>query len=84
MRRPTVLDPLDDLHQVPIVFENKCPSARAVRCVHVHLVESVDEDVGDGGIAQQPFERAQAEELVQNVVDERFAFVLRVVSCRAR
>ena len=39
----------------------------------VDQIEAIDEDVRDGRVAQQRFERTEAEELVQHVGDKRFA-----------
>ena len=40
----------------------------------IHLIEAIHEDVRDRAIAKKSLERAQAEELIQDVDDQRFAF----------
>ena len=42
--------------------------------LHVHLVEAVHENVRDLRVREQLFQRAQAEQFVQDVTDERLAF----------
>ena len=41
---------------------------------HVHPVKAVDQNVGDGQIFQQLFQRAQAEDFVENFARETLAF----------
>ncbi len=40
----------------------------------INLVRAVDQDIADGRVLEQHFERAEAEGLVEHLVDEAFAF----------
>ena len=42
--------------------------------LHINQARSSDQDVGDGGIAQQRLERAQAEDFVENFLDDAVLF----------
>ena len=66
-------DALDDLHQVAVVAKEDVGQFEPAVALDVDLVETVDEDVGDVLVAQQRFERTEAEELVEDVDDQRFA-----------
>ena len=66
-------DPLDDLHQVPIVLEDDVGLFELAFALHVDLIRPVDENVRDRRVAQQRLERAEAEQLVEHVGHERLA-----------
>ncbi len=68
-------DALDDLHQMPLVFEDDVGRLETAVPFHVDLVVAVDQDVGDQRIVQQHLERAEPEELVQDIVDDVLALV---------
>jgi hypothetical protein len=61
--------------QVTLVPEGDVRRLQAAVLFDIHLVEPVDEDVRDGRIRQQHLERPEAEELVQDVGDDRVALV---------
>ena len=76
MRRPTVLhDPLDDLHQVPIVAKDDVGLLQPPVPFDIDLVEPIHEDVRNRAVAKQTLERPQAEELVEDVDHQRFTFL---------
>ena len=66
-------DALDDLHQVPIVLEDDVGFLELAFALDVDLVVAVDQNVRDRRIAQQHLERAEAEQLVEDVGDQRLA-----------
>ena len=66
-------DPLDDLHQVHVVLEHDRRFLELALALDVHLVVAVHEDVGDGLVAQQLFERPEPEQLVDHIGDERLS-----------
>ena len=66
-------DALDDLHEVLVVFEGQAGQFQLAGALDVNLVEAVDENIGDGVILQQGFERAQAEYFVQDFARQPLA-----------
>jgi hypothetical protein len=68
-------DALDDPHQVTVVTKYGGDRFEDAVLFDVDLVEPIDEDVRHIGIDEQGLEWAQAEQLVQNVDDDRFALV---------
>ena len=64
-------DALDDPEQVRVVLEDDLRLFEAPFALDVHLIVPVDQDVRDVRILEQRFERPEAEDLVQNVGDER-------------
>ncbi len=66
-------DAVDDLHQVPIVLERQAGEFELAAALDVHPVEAVDQDVGDGGIFEQRFERAEAKDFVENLAGQSLA-----------
>ena len=72
MRRPTDADDaLDDCDKGARRSGRRRRSLPAALALDVDLVVAIDENVRDVGIAQQRLERTEAEDLVQNVGDER-------------
>ena len=67
-------DAIDDLHQVGVVFEAETRRFELAGTFHVDLVVTVDQDVGDGRIFEQWFQRTQAEDFVENFARQTFAF----------
>ena len=60
-------DALDDLHQVLIVFEGQIfHQLQLASSLDVDPVEAVYQDVRDGVVLEQGFERTQAEDFVEN------------------
>ena len=66
-------DAVDDLHQVLVVFERQAGDFELAGALDVDAIEAVDEDVGDGGILEQGFERAEAEDFVEDLARELLA-----------
>ncbi len=58
---------------MPVVPEHDVGLFELAVPLDVDLIEPVDEDVGDVGVAQQRLERTETEQLVEHVDDERFA-----------
>ena len=72
MRRPTDADDaLDDAQQVRVVLEDDVGLFEHAVPLDVDLIVAVDQDVGDVRVLQQRLERAEPEELVQDVGDQR-------------
>ena len=59
-------DLVDDVHQVRVVLEPNVGFFQHSRAFDVHLLVAVHQNVVDGGILQQRFQRAQSENLIQN------------------
>ena len=57
-----------------VVAEHNVRLLEAPIAFDIHLVVLVDEDVGNGTIREQCFERTEAKQLIQNFDDEAFAF----------
>ncbi len=68
-------DPLDDLHQVPVVAKHDRGFFELAVALDVHLVVAIHEDVRDVAILQQLLERTEAEQLVEDVGDQVLSFV---------
>ena len=66
-------DALDDAQQVRIVLEDELGRFELAFALDVDLIRLVDQDVRDARIGEQRLERPEAEELVEDVGDERFA-----------
>ena len=66
-------DAVDDLHQVLIVFERQAGDFQLAGALDVDAVEAVDENVGNGGIFEQRFERAEAENFVEDFARQLLA-----------
>ena len=66
-------DPIDDPHQVAIVLERAGHALQHTGSFHVHLLVGVHEDVVDGRVAQQRFERPEPEDLVEDVAEDLLA-----------
>ena len=66
-------DALDDHAHVRLVFEAHVGFHHAARALDVDVVEAVDHDVADGGIFEQRFERAEAEDFVEDLFDQPLA-----------
>ena len=62
--------PLDDLHQVLFVGEDRVGLLQPAAPLHVDLVRPVDQDVGDVGILHVGLQRPQAERLGHQLVDQ--------------
>jgi hypothetical protein len=60
-------DLLDDLHEVGVVVEGHLGQFQPAAPLDVHLVERVNQDVGNGRVVQQRLERAEAEHFVLDV-----------------
>ena len=69
-------DALDDLHHVRVVAEDQRGLLQPSLALDVDLVVAVDEDVGDRRVAQQRLERTEAEDLVEDLDDQRVALEL--------
>ena len=68
-------DPLNDVQQVVVVVEGNVGPLQLAAALHVNGLRAVDEDVGDGRVLQQRFERAQPERLVEHLVDQPLALL---------
>ena len=66
-------DALDDAEQVRVVLEHDVGLFEPAFTLDVDLVVPVDQDVGDVGVLQQHLQRAEPEDLVQHVGDQRVA-----------
>ena len=69
-------DLLDDPQQVPLVLEADRRRLQHAVALDEDLVVAVDQDVGDGRVLEQRLERAQAEQLVEDVADQLLALGL--------
>ena len=58
---------VDDLHQVLVVFERQACDFQFAGAFDVDAVEAVDQNIGDGGILEQGFQRAQPEDFIENL-----------------
>ena len=65
-------NPVDDLHEVRIVLEAQSSGLKLARAFHVDSIKTVHQNVGNGWIFEQRFERAQAEDFVQNLPRQPF------------
>ena len=50
-----------------IVLETQTGGLELARPFHINLVVAVDQNIGDGGVLEQGFQRAQAEDFIQNL-----------------
>ncbi len=66
-------DAVDDLHEVLVVFERQPGDFQFAGALDVDAVEAVDENVGDGRILEERFERAEAENFVENLARQLLA-----------
>ncbi len=56
-----------------VVFERQDGFFELAAALDVDAVEAIDEDVGDGGVFEQRFERAEAEYLVEDLARQLLA-----------
>ena len=70
-------DALDDHADVGLVLEADVGFHHAAGALDVDVVEAVDHDVADGGILEQRLQRAEAEDLVEDLLDELLALAPR-------
>src|SRR5258708_15144806 len=66
-------DALDDLHEVPVVFEGQAGQFQLAGALDVHLVEPVHQNVGDGVVLEQGLERAETEDLIEDFARQALA-----------
>jgi hypothetical protein len=66
-------DALDDLHQVLVVLERQAGEFKLAGALDVDPVEAVDENVGNGVVLEQRFERAKAEDFVEDFARQALA-----------
>ena len=66
-------DLVDDVHQVSLVLEHNVGLLDHSAPLHIDGLVGVDQNVVHGGIVQQRLERAEAEDLVENVVRQPVA-----------
>ena len=59
-------DLVDNVHQVRVIFEPDVGFFQHSRPLDIHLIVSIHQNVVDGGILQQRFQRSQPENFVQN------------------
>ena len=67
-------DAVDDLQQMVVVAELDVGLLQLAAAFDVDLVRAVDQDIADGRVLEQHFQRAEAERLVEHLVDEALAF----------
>ena len=67
-------DAVDDLHQMFVVAELDVGLFQLAAAFDVDLVRAVDQDIADRRVLEQHFQRAEAEGLVEHLVDEALAF----------
>jgi len=75
MRASTIDDAVDYLQQVVVVAEGDVGFLHLAATLNVDALGAVDEDVADGEVLQEDFQRAQAEGLIEHLVDEPFPLV---------
>ena len=66
-------DALDDLHHVLVVLEGDVGQLQPAFTLDVDLLRAVDHDLGDGLVAQERLERAEAEDLVGDLLEHAHA-----------
>jgi len=66
-------DSLDDLHEVLVVLEGQARQLQLTGALDVYLVEAVHQDVGNGVILKQRFERTEAEDFVKDFARQALA-----------
>ena len=57
-----------------VVLERQAGDFKLAGAFDVHAVEAVDENVGNGGVFEQRFERAEAEDFVEDFARQLLAF----------
>ncbi len=62
-------DPLDDLHHVLVVLERHVGELQPALTLDVHLLRTVDHDLGDGLVAEERLQRAKAQDLVGDLLE---------------
>ena len=62
-------DPVDDAHDVVVVLEDDVGQLELARALDVDLARAVDHDLGDGLVAQERLERAEADDLVGDLLE---------------
>ena len=67
-------DAVDDSHQMAIVLERCLDPLEPAGALDEDVLVGVDENVADARIAQERFERPEAEHFVEHFGEERFAF----------
>ena len=66
-------DAVDDHAHVRLVLEPYVGLHQPPAALHVDVIEPVHHDVADGGVLEQRLERAEAEDLVEDLLDEALA-----------
>ena len=66
-------DAIDDLQQMAIVAKDRICFAEQAAAFDEDLVFAVHQDVGDGRITEQRFQRTKAEDLVEQIAPESFS-----------
>ena len=66
-------DPVDDPHDVVVVLEHDVGQFELARALDVDLARPVDHDLGDGLVAQQRLDRAEADDLVGDLLEHPHA-----------
>ena len=66
-------DAVDDAHQVLVVLERRRQPFELAAALDVDVLVGVDQDVADRRVAQQRLERPEAEDLVDDVGEDRLA-----------
>ncbi len=66
-------DAVDDAHQVLVVLEGRRQPVQLAAALHVDVLVGVDQDVADRRIPQERLERPEAEDLVDDVAEDRVA-----------
>ena len=56
-----------------VILEREAGDFQFAAAFDVHAVEAVDENIGNGGILEQRFERAQTEDLVEDLARQLLA-----------
>src|SRR5690606_31195335 len=66
-------DLVDDAQQVAVVFEGNGRQFQLAASLDVNLVVTVDQDVGDGRVVKQRFQRAETEYFVEHFANDLVA-----------
>ena len=66
-------DAVDDHAHVRLILEADVGFHQAAGALDVDVVEAVDHDVADGGVLEQLLQRPQAEDFIENLLDELLA-----------
>ncbi len=67
-------DAVDDLHQMGVVLEAQAGGLELAGAFHINLVVAVDQDIGDGRVFEQRFQRTQAEDFIENFAGQALPF----------